>query len=157
MRRKEREIEDEAEIAAILKEAPFGTLAFADGERPYLVAMNYGFLTDGSGRLRLYFHGAPEGLKFEIIRKNPRVCFQAVSEARIETASQACGWTCRYRSAVLRGSLTLVDDAQEKRRGLDALMRQYGWKGETDYPDSMLDRTAVLRLDAESVTGKESG
>jgi nitroimidazol reductase NimA-like FMN-containing flavoprotein (pyridoxamine 5'-phosphate oxidase superfamily) len=53
--------------------------------------------------------------------------------------------------------LTLISDPEEKRRGLDALMLQYGWKGETGYPDSMLERTAVLRLDAESVTGKESG
>ena len=157
MRRADREIQDEAEITAILRAAPFGTLAFVDGDRPYLVAMNYGFITDGSGGLRLYFHGAAEGLKFEIMKKNPQLCFQAVSEVRIETASQACGWTCRYRSVVIRGTLTLVADPEEKRRGLDALMRQYGWKGETGYPDSMLDRTAVLRLDAESVTGKESG
>ena len=153
----DRQIDDEAEIAAILKQAPFGTLAFVDGNRPYLVAMNYGFSTDGSGGLRLYFHGAAEGLKFEIIGKNPYVCFQAVSEARIETSDEPCGWTCRYRSVVVRGPLTLISDPEEKRRGLDALMLQYCWKGETGYPDSMLERTAVLRLDAESVTGKESG
>jgi uncharacterized protein len=157
MRRKDREIQDSGEIETILKEAPFGTLAFADGGEPYLAAMNYGLLRYGSGRLRLYFHSATEGLKLEVLKKNPLVCFQAVSGARIETAAEACGWTCRYRSVVARGKLNLVVDPDEKRRGLDALMLQYGWKGETRYPDAMLDRIEVLRLDVESITGKESG
>ena len=42
MRRKDKEIRDEAEIEAILKEAIVCRLALFDGRRPYIVAMCFG-------------------------------------------------------------------------------------------------------------------
>ncbi|MDP1989561.1 MAG: pyridoxamine 5'-phosphate oxidase family protein, partial [Syntrophales bacterium] len=64
MRREEREIRDQAEIQAIMKEALVCRLGFSDEGMPYIVPMNFGL-----GERCLYLHCAREGRKLDIIRK----------------------------------------------------------------------------------------
>ena len=47
-------------------------VGMADGSRIYIVPMNFGYEFEGDS-LILYFHGAGEGRKLELIRKNPEV------------------------------------------------------------------------------------
>ena len=43
----------------------------ADEAGPYIVPLNFGFSDDS-----LYFHSAHKGRKIDILKKNPRVCFE---------------------------------------------------------------------------------
>ena len=70
IRRKEKTIEDAAELRAILREAKHVTLAMCRDGEPYLVTVNHGFDPE---RRCLYFHCAREGKKVDILRANPRV------------------------------------------------------------------------------------
>ena len=78
MRRYEREMADKAELEAVLAKATVVHLAMVDEGRPYVVPMNFGY-ADGC----LYLHGAKEGRKMRILRRNPAVCFNLFTDEAI--------------------------------------------------------------------------
>ena len=69
----------------------------------------------------------------------------------------ACRSTMLYASVCGTGRLSVVRDMEEKRRGLDALMRQYDRTGGGfEYDGDALERITVLRLLVEEVCGKSN-
>jgi len=150
MRRDEREVRDRGEIERILEKAEVCHLAFAVQNEPYVVPLCFGY-EEGV----LYFHSAPEGIKIDMIRANQRVAFQATGEFRIVQASTACGWGARYRSVAGTGTASIITDAEEKRKGLDVLMRHYT-EGPFEYERGPLDGSVILRVQIDTITGKES-
>lgn len=56
MRRKDKEITDPRKIEAVLKKAAIIHIALLDGDRPYIVPLNYGYAEN-----TIYFHCAREG------------------------------------------------------------------------------------------------
>jgi hypothetical protein len=151
MRRNERQITDTAALEDILSRARVGRLALVDGEQPYLVPMCFGHEPG-----RVYFHCASEGRKLDIIRQNPRACFEVDVDWRHEpNAGAPCASTMYYRSIIATGTVHIVEHAAEKVHGLDLITRHYSDRG-GPYPDAVLARTTVLRLDVESMTGKQN-
>jgi nitroimidazol reductase NimA-like FMN-containing flavoprotein (pyridoxamine 5'-phosphate oxidase superfamily) len=73
---------------------------------------------------------------------------------RIKEAQTPCAWTSAYRSVVGVGRASLVEGREEKRQGLGCIMAHYGAQGPFDYPDEIVDQTAVIRIDIASLTGK---
>ena len=71
MRRKDREITDINEIETIIKRATHCQIGLVDNDEPYVVPVNFGY-----ERNALYFHGALEGRKVELIQKNNKVCLE---------------------------------------------------------------------------------
>ena len=65
MRRSDKEIKDSESIQKILKEADVCRIALADGNKPDMIPMNFGYKNN-----TLYLHSATEGLKIDILRKN---------------------------------------------------------------------------------------
>jgi nitroimidazol reductase NimA-like FMN-containing flavoprotein (pyridoxamine 5'-phosphate oxidase superfamily) len=53
------------------------------------------------------------------------------------------------------GSIRVVEGADEKKKGLNCIMGHMSGKDSWEYPEAMLERTAVLRLDVEQMCGKE--
>jgi nitroimidazol reductase NimA-like FMN-containing flavoprotein (pyridoxamine 5'-phosphate oxidase superfamily) len=145
----DREIKDAAAIRAILEEALVCRIGLSDGGMPYVVPMNYGI-----GVNCLYLHCAAEGRKLDILRKNNRVCFEIDILREIKTATEPCGWGALYESVIGFGRAVMVETPAEKRAALDRIMEHCGAKGPFSYPDETLARTAVIRIDIESVTGK---
>ena len=137
MRRKDREIRDKKEIQNIMEACQVCSLAFSgtQEEYPYVIPLNFGVIWDGD-QAALYFHGAGE----ELALKQP-----------------ACRSTMLYASVCGTGRLSVVRDMEEKRRGLDALMRQYDRTGGGfEYDGDALERITVLRLLVEEVCGKSN-
>jgi nitroimidazol reductase NimA-like FMN-containing flavoprotein (pyridoxamine 5'-phosphate oxidase superfamily) len=150
MRRGDKEIIDRAEIERIVDTAQVLHLGLIDGARPYVVPLN--FARDGDD---LWMHSYPGGLKLECIRRNPSVCVEVDHFGGIITGSSACGtWTSRYDSVIGFGTAEIVADEAEKDRGLRIIMRKYS--GRDDWEFSMLERTAVIRVRLESLSGKHS-
>lgn len=79
MRRKDREVTDTTEIQSILSLCKTCHLAMIDGDTPYVIPLNFGYVLNG-GTLTLYFHSAKEGRKTDILKKNNRVCFEMCLE-----------------------------------------------------------------------------
>lgn len=151
MRRKEKEITDRSVMEEIIGQAQVCHLGLADGDQPYMVPMNFGY-RDGT----LYLHGALEGRKMEILRRNPKVCVAFDIHARVLPAENACKWGVRFQSVIAFGKAVILEDPVEKTRGLDVIMAHYSERSHT-YPDKALAATAVIRIAVDTMTGKQSG
>ena len=77
MRRQDREIRDYSVILDIINSLPVGHLAMNDAGKPYGVTMNYISELVAARNAVLYFHGAKEGRKVEILSRDPHVYFFA--------------------------------------------------------------------------------
>lgn len=149
MRREGREIRDQADVLAVMKEALVCRLGFSDDGMPYVVPMNFGL-----GENCIYLHCAREGRKLDIIRKNDKVCFEMDLLREIKQGQTACGWGTHYESVIGFGRAVLVENPYEKRAALDRIMEHYGARPPFTYADDILAKTEVIRIDIESVTGK---
>ena len=150
MRRADREVTDQEEIDSILERATVCRLGMCTDGEPYVVPLNFGHKNG-----RLYFHSATEGKKLDILRKNPRICFEVDVDTEVIPAQSPCGWGMRYASVMGSGTAFLVDDPAEKREALDIIMSHYGGHG-GDYPEAMLRKVTIIRVDIEHMTGKRS-
>lgn len=149
MRRRDREITDHDKLRSIIKKAIVCHLGLADGGEPYVVPVNYGYENDC-----IYFHSAASGHKIDLLKKNQRVCFEIEADVEIlRTEKNKC--QVNYRSVIGRGTAIFLETAEEKTRAIRAIMRQSAGF-EYDIP-SYLDKTAVIRIDIESLTGKQAG
>ena len=152
MRRGDKEIVDQAELHRILDEAKVMRLGVLDGERPYVVPLN--FARDGDD---LWFHAAPDGRKLDCLRAAPAVCVEADRLLEIHTGPSACNdWTSYYESVIGSGTAEIVEDRSAKLRALQAIMRKYSGRDDWEFDDASVDGTAVVRIRIDSLTGKRS-
>lgn len=157
MRRKDREIMERTEIMDVLRRCDVCNVAFADGNMPYVIPMNFGIVEEAE-RTVLCFHCAGEGKKLEMLSKNARVAFAASCNHVLEREdSDHC--TMRYESVCGSGTMRMADDP-EKLSALDAIMSHYrlgkAEKKPFAYSESLLARTTVLLLEIEQMSGKRS-
>ena len=148
IRRKDR-AQGEAENLALLAGAEYGVLGLVDGCWPYAVPLSF-VLMDGA----LYFHCAREGRKIDVLAANSRACFTVVG-ATLPVYDG--GFSTYYKSVMVFGRVTPVEDDDEKTRVLFALAEKYlpadMDKAEKDLTRSF-KRTAVYKIAMEQVTGK---
>lgn len=150
MRRKEKEITDIKQIEKILSESNVCRLAMVDGDKPYMVPMNFGY-RDGC----LFFHSAKQGRKIDLLQKNPNVCFEVDQLIKFKKAKLACEWGLEYKSVIGSGRAQLLDNLEEKTAALSIIMSQYSDRT-FEYPEEMLEKTAVIKVQIDSMTGKQA-
>ncbi|MDD2335564.1 MAG: pyridoxamine 5'-phosphate oxidase family protein [Geobacteraceae bacterium] len=151
MRRKEREITDRREIDAIIRSGNIMRIALVDGDIPFLVPVFYAF--DDSA---LYFHSAQAGTKMELMKRNNNICFEISVDQGFIESGEACDFEARHRTVIGIGKAVFVEDDAEKIKALDLIVAHFSQKI-FEYPKTNLDRTAVIRIDIESVKGKKHG
>ncbi len=153
MRRKEKKITEKAEIEDIVSRAKVCRLAMVENGEPYIVPLCFGYRNGA-----FYFHSAPEGRKIDILKKNTRVCFEIDVDVEVAKGKDPCKWGMRYKSVVGWGAAVLVSDLEQKREALNIIMAHYADEGESgfSYPDSILEKTAVIRVNVGSIGGKKS-
>ena len=153
MRRSEREITQREKLLELLDQCQVMHLGLMDGAAPYVVPLHFGW-EEKEGEITLYFHSALEGRKMDCIRKHP-ACFIAVTgDTRVIGGEEACGWTAAYESLMMEGEVDILTSDEERKHGLDTLMRHCGYQGEPRYNAPALAATAVCRVRVKSVTGK---
>ena len=153
MRRKDREVTNEADIRAILGKAQVLHLAMIDGDRPYVVPLHYGYtLTDG--RLTLYLHSAKEGRKLDVLRQNDRVAFALETDlAPISGGDIPCKYGAAYASVMGEGTATILTAPTEKMAALSILMQTQTGRDFT-FTEEMANAVAVIRIDTDAFTAK---
>jgi nitroimidazol reductase NimA-like FMN-containing flavoprotein (pyridoxamine 5'-phosphate oxidase superfamily) len=152
MRRKKQEITDKKIIEDILSKSLICRLGMIDGDKPYIVPVNYGYFND-----TIYIHSASEGKKIELLKKNNKVCFEIEYNSEIIKKEKACDWNTKYRSVIGYGKIEIITNEEEKKQGLDFIMSQHGSKGNNIYKNSSLKNMVILKLNIEKLTGKQSG
>jgi len=151
MRRKEKEITDKAVIESIILSSSVCRLALSEDNHPYLVPLCFGY-EDNS----LYFHSAPEGKKLDILRDNNNVCFEFDIDCQRVEAEEVCKWSMSYRSVIGFGKATIIDDPKEKIKAINAIIQHYAGRP-LQYRKTNRKGTAIIKVEIESISGKESG
>ncbi len=151
MRRSEREITDQAQIEEILRKGAVVYLGIQDADAPYVVPLNFGY-ADGA----LFVHAALEGHKIDLLCANPRVSFAVAVDDAVIPGEMGCKWSARYRSVLGKGTAVFVDDHDAKIRAFDTLLGKFA-AGPFTYAEDVLARTVVIRIDIETMTGKQAG
>lgn len=154
MRRKDREVTDPVKIREIIAACTCCRLGLSDGERAYVVPLNFGFV-EREGRYTFYFHSAWEGRKIDLIRKTGWAAFEMDRGHELVETEESHTCSARYQCVMGGGPVTLLEDREEKKAGLAALMLHDTGKGQWAFQDALVDRTQVIRLEAEELTCKE--
>lgn len=153
-RKPEREITDSEELLRVLDKAQVVHLAMCTPEGPYVVPMNFGL-----GEGCLYLHSSATGKKADALRADPRVCFEMTTDTALIESDKPCGFTMKFKSIVGYGAVTFLDSPDEKLAGLKKIMAHYSYTNWADaqFNAKVLEKTAVLRLDIESMRGAKHG
>ncbi|MBN2235426.1 MAG: pyridoxamine 5'-phosphate oxidase family protein [Opitutales bacterium] len=152
MRRREKEVSDQTIIGELLSSAQVCRIAMVDGAEPYVVPLNYGY-EDGV----IYVHSARAGRKIDILKKNPRVCFEIETTSEVIRREVACDWSTKARSIVGYGNVEFVEDPADKRHGLDVIMAHHGQKGPNYFDDGRVNAVEIMRIRIESLACKQLG
>lgn len=153
MIRKDKEVLSQTWMEETLNQAQWLELGLVgiDGW-PYVVPMNFAYKNG-----YLILHGAKQGKKVEMLYENPKVCFQAVTDAEIiRNEENPSAFSMKYRSVTGFGIAEILEGIPEKREVLKILMRHYNGPLEP-MPDAMLERTLAVKVKITHMTGKISG
>jgi nitroimidazol reductase NimA-like FMN-containing flavoprotein (pyridoxamine 5'-phosphate oxidase superfamily) len=151
MRRKDKQITDGAEIESIINKAKICQIALSDNNDPYVFPVCFGYKDR-----TIFFHSAPEGKKIDLINKNPKVCFQIHTDTNLLSAEKGCDWSIRFRSVTGFGKAEFIDGIEAKIRAIQIILKQYSNERYEISPES-LEKTALIQIKIESMTGKKSG
>ena len=146
MRRKDRE-RDAAFAWEVFDKAAFGVLSLRDGEGGYGVPVSPARIGE-----KVYFHCALAGKKLDCIAQWPQASMTVCEVAGPDY------FGCKYRSAILKGTVSLVGDESEKVEALRAISERYCSGDMPDFDQYLAPRlknTAVCRMDVTEITGKE--
>lgn len=150
MRRREKEITDQKDIETIIHQARVCRLGLAENNTPYIVPMSFGFADN-----TLYLHSALEGLKIELLKQNPSVCFEFDILREVLSSDQPCKWGMAYQSVIGFGIASFIEDPLEKKAALNVIMKHYS-NQTFQFPDPSLSKTAVIKITISRMTGKRS-
>lgn len=152
MRRQEKKITDIKEIEAIIQKAEVCRLGLAVDNTPYVVPVNYGYKDNC-----LYIHCAKEGRKLDMIRQNSTVCFEMDIDMEITGRDKsACNWGTAYRSVIGYGKASLIEDFEQKKKGLDIIMKHYSDESSFEYRQNAVENVAVIKIEITGINGKRS-
>jgi len=155
MRRKDREITDVGELLAIINRCKVCRLGLCDDSQPYVVPLNFGYVFYNEC-LTLYFHGAHEGRKIDMIRKNNKACFEIDCDHQLVTAEKACNYSYTFSSIIGFGTIEFINEIDEKKYALNILMKhQIGNKILSGFEEPELNSVTLYKMKIDSFTGKQ--
>lgn len=156
MRRKDREVTEAAGKRKIIEACKVCRLGFADETGVYIVPMNFGYCCEGD-QLVLYFHGAKEGKKMELVRKEPSVGIEMDCGHELVEGNLACQYSYRYASVIGRGTAHEVTAPEEKLKALGLIMKHQTGKefDEFETNPKLEKAAAVIRVDVEAYSCKQ--
>ena len=147
----ERIVSDPDKIRSLLQHHQICRIALNDEYSPYIVPVNFGY-THEDGRWTFYFHGARCGKKMRLLRKNPAISVEIDGDHRLIQAEDACDYSYGYTSITAKGRATILQQPEEMKQGLDAIMRQAVPGKIFNYRDDMMKAVCVVRIDCEELT-----
>ena len=152
MRKADREITDFEQIVKVLRDCDTVRLGIFGEEYPYVVPVSFG-LEVADGKIVIYFHGAGEGLKHDLLRKNPKVCVEA--DLLRGYCGHGMGVTADYKSVIGFGTAQKVEELEERVKGLQLLLEHCKTEGYSARECALRPITVVYKIVLEKVTGKQ--
>lgn len=152
MRRSDREIKDREELIAVMEKCDVCRIALNQEGYPYILPLNFGMKVMDDGKVELYFHGAMEGTKYDLIDADNRASFEMDCEHRLVAEVERGYCTMEYQSVIGQGRIEMIRD-EDKYEALCILMKHYHQEDFAFNPAAM-PRTKVFKLVVETMTGK---
>ena len=154
--RRDRAVDDEGWIRALLHRAAVGTLATVSDGQPFI---NSNLFVYDKAADAIYMHTARVGRTRANIEVDERVCFSVFEMGRLLPAKEALEFSVEYAGVVVFGRGTVVADRTEAKAALQLLLDKYAphlHPGRDYRPttDQELARTAVYRVTIDSWSGK---
>ncbi len=150
MRRKEREITDFEKIVSIIDRTDTVRIGINGDRYPYVVPVSFGYEIE-KGSLVIYFHGAADGKKYDLLKNNPYVFIEG--DRFLRYAETAHGITALYESFMAEGECSVLSGKRAD-AALKAILTHCGFP---DYAFSERERNAaavymikILRLSAKA-------
>ena len=106
MRRKKKEISEEAAKQLLQKERRGVFSVNGDDGYPYAVPVNYYYSEEDN---KIYFHGARAGHKVDALKQDDKVCFTVYGNETIKEET----WAPYMQSVVVFGRCRLLDNREE--------------------------------------------
>ncbi|MBQ4577008.1 MAG: pyridoxamine 5'-phosphate oxidase family protein [Firmicutes bacterium] len=152
MTKRERQVTDREEILKILDKCKILHLGLVDGDEPYVVPMNYGYVMEGE-QLTLYMHGATKGYKLDLMRKNPKVFFEMECDVQGFEGEIACQYGTVYQSIMGRGKAIIIEEPQEKIETMKLFMKSQTGR-DFEFSEKMVSAVVMIRIDVSEYTAK---
>lgn len=153
MRRKDREITDFNDKLAIIEKYEVLRLAMMDAGSPYIVPLNFGYEVTGES-VTIYVHGAQEGKKIDLLRKNPNVCFEMDGAHELVENENACAVTYKYESVIGLGKAVILEDTEEKTHALRVMLKCITGRDYAEIDTKAVEKTAVIKIEVTELTAK---
>lgn len=149
--RDKRQIMSRERCDEILEKATSGVLAvYGDDEYPYGVPMGFAYKDN-----TLYFHCMPKGHKLDAIKNHDKVCLTIIETDHVVPEE----YTTYYRSVIVFGRATIVEDLEEKHKIIDYLVEKYSpglEEGVHELFEKRIKWMGAFKVDIDHVSGKEA-
>ena len=155
VRRKERQITDKAMIEKFLDEQHIIRIGYYDkkNDEVFIVPLNYGYIIENDQYI-FYMHGAKKGRKFELSQDSPKVGFEIDGNYELIRGEQACQHSAKYKSIIGNGKIELINDIEDKKKGIGLIMKQATGKTGFEFNQKMLEAVGIFKLTATKLTCK---
>lgn len=151
MRKSEREVKNLEDIVNILDRCETVRIGINGNEYPYVVPVSFGYEV-ADGKVVIYFHGAKEGFKHDLIAKNNKVCVEAdIFHCYAETGHSV---TTEYESVIGFG-IAKKAEQDDAIKGIDLLLNHCKIEGYSAAECVSLGTTTVYKIVLNSITGKK--
>ncbi len=143
---------DRETIYPILDEAFICHVGFVVDGQPYVIPTGFARIGD-----ELYIHGSSASRMLRNVSKGVEVCVTITLIDGLVLARSAFHHSINYRSVVILGRASLVEDAEEKNKALEALTEHIvpGRWDEVRWPTELeLKATSVLKLPIDEASAK---
>jgi uncharacterized protein len=152
VREPQRAVYDRDAVNQILDEGLICHVGFVADGQPYVIPTSYG--RDGNS---LYIHGSVASRMLRRLEQGVPVCVTVTLVDGLVLARSVFNHSMNYRSVVILGTATLVDDPAEKIDALRALSEHilpHRWDDARQPNEKELKATSVLRIPIEEFSAK---
>ena len=152
VREPQRAVYDRDAVNRILDESFLCHVGFVADGQPYVIPTNYG----RAGNV-LYIHGSAASRMLRNLEQGVPVCITVTLLDGLVLARSVFNHSMNYRSVVILGTATLVDDPAEKLAALRALSEHilpHRWDDSRQPNEKELKATSVLRLPINEFSAK---
>ena len=152
VREPQRAVYDRAAVYEILDEGFICHLGFSVDGQPYVIPTSYG----RSGDL-LYIHGSAASRMLRRLSEGISVCMTVTLLDGLVLARSVFNHSMNYRSVVVLGTASLVDEPDEKLKALHAISEHIlpgRWAESRQPNDKELKATSVIRLAIQEFSAK---
>jgi len=144
------------QIDKLLLSASTGSLATLNEDgSPYVTAVHFLRYNDA-----VYIHCLPKGQKIGNIKADPRVSMTVyeMDSLLLDPNEKPCDTNTKYESVILSGKAVLVEDSERKMEVLVEIVKKYTpHLGQKILPENMVNATAIIKIEIQSLTGKYYG